>query len=538
MKRMFLIVLLLTTVTLSAQTVDVAPATPVAKLVQSLVSGAKADVRNVYGPLGFNLVWTRGGKPTPQAVAVIAQLEGAGAKGLDPADYEAGTWSSRIAALNGDAALAQFDVALTSTLIRYTSDLRLGRVNPREVRFDLDAQSKKFYVPALVAQVSTAANVSGVLATLEPKHEEYQRLLDALAKYRRIEAESRNDGTLPVVAKLAPGQAYDALPQLANLLRRQGDLAAGAPVSTTKYEGALVDAVKHFQSRHGLDADGVVGRTTFAQLNTPASQRVAQIELALERWRWVPEQAEGASILVNIPEFQLTARDENGEELTMRVVVGKAANHRTPVFDGDIKHVVFRPYWNVPPSIERGEILPKITRDGSYLARNNYELVDDSGRSVGTSVNADTLRRVRNGSLRVRQKPGTSNALGLVKFLFPNDNNVYLHSTPQPALFARTRRDFSHGCIRVEDPVALAAWVLRDKTEWTKEKIESTINGKRDDVYVRINRPVTVTIHYATAVAKENGDVHFLEDIYGHDVQLAKVLEPETKGAPVMVAAK
>lgn len=533
---MSLIVLLLTTVTLSAQTVDVAPANPVAKLVQSLVAAAPSDVRTVYAPLGYNLLWTRGAKPTPQALAVIAQLEGAASKGLEPADYEAGAWASRIATLNGDAALARFDVALTTNLVRYSSDLRLGRVNPREVRFDLDTQSKKLYVPAFVAQVSSATNVNAVIAGIEPKHEEYQRLITALAKYRRIEAESRNDVALPSVAKLAPGQPYEALAQLATILRRNGDLAADAQVNTATYEGALVDAVKHFQSRHGLDADGILGRTTFTQLNTSASQRVAQIELALERWRWVPEQTAGASILVNIPEFQLRARDESGKEMTMRVVVGKASNHRTPVFEGDVKHVVFRPYWNVPPSIERGEILPKVTRDYGYLTRNNYELVDDSGRVV--AVNADSVRRFRNGSLRVRQKPGTSNALGLVKFLFPNDNNVYLHSTPQQALFARTRRDFSHGCIRVEDPVALAAWVLGDRTDWSKEKIESTINGKRDDVYVKIARPVTVTIHYATAVARENGDVHFLEDIYGHDLQLAKILAPQTKGGAVMVAAK
>jgi murein L,D-transpeptidase YcbB/YkuD len=296
--------------------------------------------------------------------------------------------------------------------------------------------------------------------------------------------------------------------------------------------------VKHFQARHGLDADGVIGRTTFAQLNVPASKRVEQIEWALERWRWMPSKFDGPAILVNLPEFKLRARDGN-EELTMRVVVGKAAGHRTPVFDGDIKHVVFRPSWSVPPNIQRNEILPKVAGDAGYLARNNYELVDSAtGRVAGSSVDGDTLRRIRNGSLRVRQKPGDHNALGLVKFLFPNDNNVYLHSTPQQALFSRTRRDFSHGCIRVEDPVALAEWVLRGQESWSKEKIEAAINGKRDDVYVKIQRPIEVVITYATAVACENGEVNFYQDIYGHDTQLARVLEPEQKGAAVMVAAK
>jgi murein L,D-transpeptidase YcbB/YkuD len=179
-----------------------------------------------------------------------------------------------------------------------------------------------------------------------------------------------------------------------------------------------------------------------------------------------------------------------------------------------------------------------LEQDHGYLARNRYELVDNAGRSAGTAVDADTIRRIRNGSLRVRQTAGTHNALGLVKFLFPNDNNVYLHSTPQQALFSRTRRDFSHGCIRVEDPAELAEWVLRAQPEWSREKIDGAMSGKRDDVWVKVERPIAVVLFYATAVAEENGEVKFLEDIYGHDVQLAKMLEPAAARGTVMVAAR
>lgn len=539
MKRLSFVLVLLATVSLSAQTVDVLPATPAAKLVQSLVDGGSSDLRNVYAPAGYAMLWTRGGRPTAQAQAVIAQLETASTKGLDASDYDGGQWAARIANLRGDAALARFDVDLTRAVLQYSSDLRLGRVNPREVRFDFNLDAKKLYTPALLTHIASANDPAAVLASVEPKHDDYRRLIAALATYRRIEAESGNDVPLPVVTKLTKGQSYDELPRMATLLRRLGDLDANAVVNGTLYNGAIVDAVKHFQSRHGLAADGVLGKSTFAQLNVPASQRVQQIEWAIERWRWIPENPEASTIIVNIPEFTLRARNaQSGEELTMRVVVGKAAGHKTPVFDGDIKHVVFRPYWSVPPSIQRGEIAPKLERDGGYLARNNYELVDDAGRSLGSSVDADTVRRVRNGSVSVRQKPGTSNALGLVKFLFPNDNNVYLHSTPQQALFSRTRRDFSHGCIRVEDPVALAEWTLRGQDQWSKGKIQTTIDGKRDDVYVKIQRPINVMIMYATASATANGEVRFFDDIYGHDVQLAKVLEPEQKGAAVLVAAK
>ncbi len=535
MKRLSFALILLTTVSLHAQMVDVAAATPVARLVQPLAGVASADVRSFYAPAGYSLAWTRNGRPTPQAQAVIALLENAASKGLDAADYDAGQWASRVNALRNDNALASFDVELTTAVMRYASDLRIGRVRPDSVEFALDVDDNKLYLPLFASRVATANDVNAVLASIEPQHTDYRRLLTALAKYRRIAAESQNDAPLPLVAKLAPGAEYEGLAQLATILRRNGDLTV--EFKGTRYEGALVDAVKHFQSRHGLDADGVIGKTTFAQLATPASKRVGQIELALERWRWIPAQFAGPAILVNIPEFKLTARDGN-EDLTMRVVVGKAAGHQTPVFDGDIKHVVFRPSWSVPPNIQRHEILPKIEKDHGYLAAHNYELVDNAGRSTGSQVDADTIRRVKNGSLRVRQTAGNHNALGLVKFLFPNDNNVYLHSTPQQALFARSRRDFSHGCIRVEDPAELAAWVLRAQPEWNETKIAAAMNGKRDDVWVKVQRPVSVVLFYATAIAQENGDVHFVEDIYGHDVQLAKVLAPAQRGAAVMVAAK
>jgi murein L,D-transpeptidase YcbB/YkuD len=539
MKRLSFALVLLATVSLSAQSVDVAPATPAAKLVRSFVDGGSFDLRNVYAPAGYAMVWSRNGRPTAQAQAVIAQLETASVKGLHATDYAGGQWAARIANLKGDAAMARFDVDLTSAALQYASDLRLGRVNPREVSFDFDLDAKRLFAPVLIQQLTTSNDPAAVLASLEPKHEDYRRLIAALATYRRIEAASADEAPLPVMTKLKAGQSYDALSNLAVRLRRLGDLDANAIVNGTSYEGAIVDAVKRFQSRHGLEADGVIGKTTFAQLNVPTSTRVQQIEWAIERWRWIPVDAEASSIIVNIPEFALRARDaQSGEELTMRVVVGKAAGHKTPVFDGDVKHVVFRPYWSVPPSIQRGEIAPKVASDANYLARNNYELIDDSGRSLGSSVDADTARRVRNSSVSVRQKPGTSNALGLVKFLFPNDNNVYLHSTPAQSLFARSRRDFSHGCIRVEDPVALAEWTLRGQDEWSKKKIQAAIDGKKDDIYVKIQRPINVTIMYATAAATANGQVHFFEDIYGHDVQLAKVLEPEQKGAPVMVAAR
>ena len=521
MKRFIVLVLL--ALSASAQTVEVAPSTPAAQALKAHLdaAGASADVRNTYAPIGYRLLWSNSGQPTPQALATIALFRASSAKALDPKRYDF---------VANDP--VTFDANMTASLIRYASDLRVGRVSPSR-QFQLDAGSKRVYLPALAVKVSEAADVNAVLSALEPQHDDYQRLIASLATWRRIAAEGTGVKPLPVVTKLTPGDAYDAAPQLAAQLRLYGDLTA--EFEGTKYDGALVDAVKRFQSRHGLDADGIISTRTFAALNVPASQRVKQIEMTIERWRWAAEATEGPSIVVNIPEFKLTATNAAGETLEMRVVVGTASRNETPVFEGTLRHVVFRPSWHVPPSIQRGEIANKVAKDRGYLARNGYELTDANGNSLGTSVDDATLARIKSYSVRVRQKPGTSNALGLVKFYFPNDNNVYLHSTPQQSLFARSRRDFSHGCIRVEDPSKLAAFVLG----WDEEKALAEMNGKRNDNYVKLAAPVNVRILYATAVARANGEVHFFDDIYGHDTELASVLEPKTKDAsPMLVAAK
>lgn len=519
MKRMLLSLVIV--VTVSAQTVEIPPTTPSGRQLQTrLALGAEADVRNVYAPAGYHLLWTRNGVPTAQAQAVIALMNAADAKALDPNRYEVQATEP-----------IQFDIAMTAAVVRYASDLRIGRVHPT-AQFDLDADAKRVYLPELAMRVSAAADPVALLNSLEPQNDEYRQLLSALGTWRRIAAESANEPALPVVAKVVPGDAYAALPQLANRLRRFGDL--GANFEATTYDGVIVDAVKRFQSRHGLEADGVISTRTFAALNVAPAQRVKQIEWSLERWRWAPTQSAGPSIVVNIPEFRLTARNAKGETLEMRVVVGRASRNETPVFEGSLRTVVFRPSWSVPMSIQRAEIAPKLEKDPTYLARNNYEITDGTGNSDGTTVDAETIRRIRTGTLRIRQKPGSSNALGLVKLFFPNDKNVYLHATPQQSLFARSRRDFSHGCIRVENPAALAAFLLG----WSPERVRAAMNGTRDDNYVKLAENVQVRILYATAVARANGEVHFFDDIYGHDVELARVLAPRTKTVAVVVAAK
>jgi murein L,D-transpeptidase YcbB/YkuD len=287
-----------------------------------------------------------------------------------------------------------------------------------------------------------------------------------------------------------------------------------------------VDAVKHFQERHGLDVDGRIGKRTWQELNTPLIDRVRQLGLTLERWRWVPQSFPRPPVVVNIPEFRLRAFDESYRtELQMKVVVGQAYHgHQTPVFSANMTQVIFRPYWNVPLSIQLAELVPKLEKDAAYLAKNRYEVVTLQDTFVSNGVvDKDTLARLRSGELRIRQIPGPDNALGLVAFMFPNEYAVYLHSTPATELFSRSRRDFSHGCILVEKPRELAEWVLQYQPEWTPQRIADAMNGDKT-LYVKIEKPIPVLIVYATAVVLANGEVRFFEDIYGQDARLLRLL--------------
>lgn len=309
------------------------------------------------------------------------------------------------------------------------------------------------------------------------------------------------------------------------MLTLLGDLPAGTGDARGTYQGALVTAVKHFQQRHGLDPNGMIDPPTLKELNTPLARRVLQLQLTMERLRWLPHEFDRPPIVVNIPEFRLRVDDERYHwVLSMKVVVGRAYRTQTPVFASQIRAVIFRPYWNVPSSILRAELLPHLKKDASYFAKNSYEVVDRSENVIADgAVSKEVEQQLRAGKLSVRQKPGPENALGLLKFDVPSSYDVYLHDTPAQQLFSRSRRDFSHGCIRLENPVALAKWVLRDNPEWTEDKIRAAMHGDKT-VQARLDKPIPVLIVYGTAVVMENGEVRFFDDIYGQDAALEKVL--------------
>ncbi len=530
-----------------------------AQLLALIESGKLADlrwpdfsdyrdrVRDFYAAGGNHLAWTSNGSPILQANALIAQFKQATGEGLNPEDYDASRWDTRVAALQpmpsppSSDTLARFDLALTVSAMRFLSDLHSGRPTSERAKIAFKPMPGKFDVAAVLRnRVLPAANMQSVIDSVQPQYAGYARAKDALAMYLKIAAEG-DTKPLPIPpASIHPGSKYPAAMDLAARLSQLGDLPPNTDLSAIKgvYGGPLVEGVKHFQKRHGLEQDGVLGKGTVTELNRPLSYRVRQLQYALERYRWIPSSFPQPPIVVNLPEFRLrTMRRQPAPFISMKVVVGKAFGRQTPVFADYMRYVIFHPYWNVPFSIQRAEMIPKIARNPDYLAENDFEVVDSSGNFVTDGAITDgVLRGLRSGAYAIRQKPGKKNALGPVKFIFPNDYNVYLHGTPAMSLFAKARRDFSHGCIRVENPAELATWVLRNNPGWDAARVNATIAGT-DTLQVNLPQPIPVLIIYNTAVVEPDGEVHFFNDIYGYDKTLRDSLAAGYGPNPAQPAA-
>ena len=501
---------------------------------------------------GEELPWVAAGRPSPQARQAIAILQAAPAEGLDPADYQAELLSQALAqaeqAPEGpgrEPALRQLDQALSQAMQRYLSDLHRGRIDPRRIHADFSvALPGRVDPPAYLRAALANGRLAEAAREAAPALPQYTRLRAALVRYRPLAGHPAWQEALPPLPgrALRTGQAWAGLPLLAQRLGALGDLPAGAALPE-RYEGVLVDGLRAFQARHGLAVDGVLGQATLAQLNVPPAARVRQIELSLERLRWTPLLQGPRMIVVNVPEFVLRAyevREGRAEvRLTMKVIVGKALDTRTPLFDEAMRFIEFSPYWNVPPSIARAELVPRLRREPGYFEQQGFEFVAGDGTVLRTLSDAH-LARVLRGELRIRQRPGPANALGDIKFVFPNNDNIYLHHTPAPELFQRARRDFSHGCIRVEEPVALAKFVLQDAPEWPEARILEAM-AKGESATLRLKDPIPVVIAYSTTLVRHDGQLFFFPDLYGHDRLLDEALRnrplpagpfPPKPGAP------
>ena len=573
-------------------------------------------VATFYDDRNYELAWLRDLKPTPETTAFIAAFQGAGAKGLNSDDYDAWRWPARVAQIAKIAAahddteasadtVAQFDTAMTICVMRYISDLRIGRVNPQHFNFDIDVADKKYNLAEFLSDNAVdATDVPALIRKVEPDSEQYRATEVALAHYldlahlqaaaaaqplpqvektgvgvtgeysapglllARLQLEGDAPGEYPYRAPNAAPTDAAAPPHLnpaqqigaqigadaKRLLRRpaksrrtsaSAPTAPATPPSTFDpprlppiYTAALADAVKNYQHRHGLAEDGRLTQETIKSLNVPLTERVIQLQDSLERWRWLPNQYVNAPLMVNLPEFVLRGYNSQHQlDFTMRVVVGKVVgDHDTPVFAHMMRYLIFRPYWSVPHDIVEKELMPHIRASGvGYLAQKNFEVTD----SKGTVLTSFTAKQIEHGGLQVREKPGPKNSLGLVKFMFPNQYDIYLHSTPEPELFSRTRRDFSHGCIRVQKPEDLAVWVLANSNtpappgkSWDAETVHDVMTSGPDNHQVNLKTPLPIVIFYLTGIAAEDGQTHFFDDLYGYDQQLQQVL---AKGPPYPV---
>jgi L,D-transpeptidase YcbB len=521
------------------------------------------NVQKFYNDRDNELAWTRDGQPTNAAMALLQLFQDAAQKGLNPTDYDVdtagqGRWAPRLTRLaaiakskdTSDAAqdaVAQFDVAMTISAMRYFEDLHVGRVNPQALNFDIDTPQKRawFDVATLLNdKVVDADDVAQVAAGVEPENPMYKETEQALAAYRvlAVEQGAAMSATLPALPSGAKpvgvGGSYAAVPQLWTRLQLEGDAEAGGDDGTKGPQGYNADvaaAVKHYQGRHGLQDDGKLGQATIDSLNVPMSVRVQQLENSLERWRWLPDNYMQPRVLANLPEFMLrTYEADHTLAFKMKVIDGEAKGyHDTPMFVRLMRYVVFRPYWNLPPSIIKKEIVPHLQKSGlGYLAANDYQVF----KNDGTVVTSFTVQDIAHLRYNVRQLPGPKNSLGLVKFLFPNSYDVYMHSTPELYLFGLYRRDRSHGCVRLQHADQMALWVLHgDQADpdaengWDADKVDVAMNGDMNNRTYNLKTPLPVVIAYFTAMPDEDGTTHFFNDIYGYDKDLETAL---AKGRP------
>ena len=485
------------------------------------------DLTRLYMARNWAPLWFDQEVPTPSGRAMVRVLGEAGVRGLDPEDYQATSLRAEMARRHdpGQFIRDRVDLALSVATARFALALRRGRINPESVHATFKLPIEPFDLAATVDSLAHSSQPNDILQRLEPTVLHYWLLIAALVRYQQLARDSAEFILPPLPRRLEPGEAYAGVSTLRRLLRllRDDPDSMPPPSPDSVYSGALVEAVRRFQIRHGLTPDGIIGDSTRVRLERPFDARIRQLELTLERSRWMPRHYSAPPLFVNVPAFRLYAfsgmQSTEASVLRMNIVVGKAFKSQTPLFAANMEYLVFSPAWDVPSAIAENEIKPDALKDPEYLARNRYELVRNGDVVPPWPENIAAI----NDGIRVRQTPGPHNALGGVKFVLPNDFQVYLHDTPTKALFDRSRRDASHGCIRVSDPMGLARFLLRDQPEWTDEKIRQAMNGG-EPVRVDLRTPVPVFIVYATAIARENGDAYFYPDVYRHDAALQRVL--------------
>jgi len=493
-------------------------------------------MQQVYHDRNNRPIWVHGGHPEARARALVRAICRSGEEGLRPADYDLGGLRTALLRLQQakhppPADLAGLDLRLTAIMLGFGTDLLSGRLDPRTVDDGWYLTTRRSSVDSTLRAALQDDDSPDVLEKLRPKQKEYDELVDALKEYREI-LRKGGWGTVPPGPVLAQGERGERVAALRRRLHATGDLSSGS--NADAFDEDVAGAVARFRVRHGLPADSVADAPTIGAMNVPVEFRILQIEINLDRYRWLPAEFTKRYVLVNIPDFRLYAYDGGKARFEQRVIVGDQYESATPVFADSMTYLVFRPEWNVPSRILVQEILPRLQDDDHYdLASRGLEVVDSTGRVVKDPSEID-WDDVDTADLhyRIRQKPGPTNALGRVKFMFPNRFNIYLHDTPSRKLFDRERRTLSHGCVRVENPVQLAEFVLDGQQGWNESRIQGALGySAKGNWVVSLEKPLPVYLLYLTAFVQDR-QVQFLNDPYGKDRRAMARLQAPEAGPP------
>lgn len=490
----------------------------------------------------FQPAWVDSNGLLPEGEAVLQTLRQAATQGLHSFDYYNRMLDDLLSSMVSISVVdrpviaekhLKLDLILTEMILRYAFHVTDGRTDPSIPKFGLksddrpESQVHRDMAGELAAMVDSGG-LATFLAQLGPRHAAYRALQKSLLKYREVEA----SGGWPVIdpgPTLKFGDRGMRVAMLRYRLAVSGDADFVTGVIDDHFDDTLAVAVMRFQRRHGLKVDGIAGQGTLAAMNVPVSSRIRQIELNLERWRWMPAELEPYYILVNIPAFELKVVDGGQTVKAMRAIVGRE-KRPTPVLSSMMTYLELNPYWHVPSKIAREDLLPKIQKDPQYLVRQKFQVFnswDEKARALDpysidwSSLSEDYF------PFRLRQEPAPHNALGRVKFMFPNDLSVYIHDTPSKNLFVRASRDFSSGCVRVEKPLELASFLL-NRQNWSRKRLAELLASEQRQVVI-LKEPVPVYLVYMTAWTGENGEVHFREDIYGHDRELDSLLAEKSE---------
>jgi L,D-transpeptidase YcbB len=483
---------------------------------------------NLVGPYyakpANGLIWVRNGRPSQAAADLVEAIGLASEDGLDPADYLTALVLPK--QLDSDADGAGFELVMSQAFLSLAGHLHGGRISPAAASALGIMIAHKPIDAAAWLSMARDKGVSATLDRLRPKHPQYFQLREMLAGYRTL-ADRGGWPAISVGPTLKPGMRDPRVAELRSNLKARGYGGIDA-TDPDVYDGKLDAVVRHFQQRHGLEPDGVAGAATVAALNVSAEQRVKQISVNLERWRWLPDDLGASHVFVNQAGFELFLVERGQTIERHRVIVGKPF-HETPIFSDKIGYVEFNPTWTVTPDIATNEILPKLREDPGYLERNDYVLYAGWGPDAQLvdpwSVDWNSVSGAP-FPYRVVQLPGEKNALGVVKFMFPNKFNIYLHDTPSRQLFAKTGRAFSHGCIRVHEPIKLAETLFGLDGTLTPEEIASIINeGKTVTVNLKTKMPIHLT--YFTVWNDDDGTPSFFPDVYDRDELVARLLSGE-----------